>query len=348
MAIEHNKDLHIELLRDELIMTREELDRKFRTHDAFKNIVNEVHSTVVMEELKGKAKSIMEDSLALDEYALIVWDANHRRFAVSDTKGMSQDTRNKAVAALDALIEPPENHVMQEDDHVYLPLSNGQTVYGALCVTNQAYRNAASRGGEVLDLTVNQLTKALGNAVLYETARQLCVTDDKTMIFNHRYLINRLDSEIKRAKRFGHQITCLMIDIDDFKEFNDSFGHLAGDDALSELASLINGTCRDIDIVARFGGEEFTVLLPETGVTGGSNAAERIIKTAAEFAFSAGPSQKASLTVSIGVASYPFHAEDGADLLKQADKALYHAKAAGKNQHQVAASAFLPEEDSIN
>ena len=140
MGIEHNKDLHIELLRDELIMTREELNKRFRTHDAFKSIVNEVHSTVVLEELKSKTKSIMEDSLRLREYALIVWDADDQCFVVSETKGMTKAACKQAVETLDALVEPPSSRMLRKNEHVYLPLSNGQTVYGALCVTDRAYR----------------------------------------------------------------------------------------------------------------------------------------------------------------------------------------------------------------
>jgi diguanylate cyclase (GGDEF)-like protein len=348
MAIEHNKDLHIELLRDELILTREELAKRFRTHDAFKSIVSEMHSTIVWDELKTKTKEIIEGELRLKAYALIVWDSGDNCFIVSETKGMTKVARQEALESVEAQIDPPDASMIKENDLVYLPLSHGQTTYGALCVPDAAYRGSGTESGEVLHLTVNQLTKAIGNAVAYEAARQLCVTDDKTMVYNHRYLVNRLNVEIKRAKRFGHQITCLMIDIDDFKDFNDTYGHLAGDDALKELAATITRCCRDIDILARFGGEEFSVLLPETGVTGGAAAADRIIKSVGGHGFPAGTGREAPLTVSIGVACYPFHAEDGDDLLKQSDIALYRAKTAGKNRYKVGDSAFGPEEGQIN
>lgn len=339
MGIEHNKDLHIELLMDEVHLMRGELRKRFLSNETFRDIVSQVHSTVRMEELRENTKNIIETSLGIKTYALVIWDSRDGYYIVKETIGLTATEKSRAIKAIEASIQLNKGGTKAKHNMVSLPLSQGKAVLGALCLTEDAYRDVSEHKREVMVMTIHQLTKAIENSVLYEAARKMCVTDDKTRLFNHRYLVNRLDLEIKRAKRFDRQMSCLMLDVDDFKDFNDRFGHLAGDDALTELGRIIKSVCRDIDIVARFGGEEFTVVLPETGVNGAETAASRILNAVRKHSFDTGKGSRSGLTVSIGVACFPIHAREGSNLLKQSDGALYAAKHAGKNKHVVAALA---------
>lgn len=335
MAIEYNKDLHIELLRDELILTREELEKKYITHNAFREIVNEVHSTVRMDELKGRSQAIIETILCLNAYALLVWGSTEKKFIIARSKNMKDKDKKEALRVLEQLATRPGEELL-ESELVYLPLNEGKAVFGALCMPADVHRQAVRGKGEIMQLATGQLTKAIENSVLYESARKLALTDDKTLLFNHRYLVNRLDFEIKRATRYNRELALLMIDIDDFKDFNNAYGHMKGDDVLSEMAGLIKRTCRDIDIVARFGGEEFTVVLPETDKYGAEPVASRVLEAVKRYRFTTGRGFDASLTISIGIASYPEHAKYATEVLELADRALYRAKKAGKDRFEVA------------
>jgi diguanylate cyclase (GGDEF)-like protein len=197
-------------------------------------------------------------------------------------------------------------------------------------------------------------SKAASNIELRRTHRKLeeqSRTDGLTGLYNHRYFQERLTAEVARARRFGKPLTLLMIDVDGFKQFNDSFGHPEGDKVLKAFAGLLLSETRsDVDVVARYGGEEFVVLLPETGVGAATVAAERLqdqlavgqrpaesvaeaIRMATEgqtFATSEGVAGR--ITVSVGIAAYPEQAATALELVTNADRALYMAKRLGKNR----------------
>ena len=162
---------------------------------------------------------------------------------------------------------------------------------------------------------------------------RLCRLDGLTGVYNHRFLQQMLDAEISRCDRYGHHISMLMIDVDDFKRYNDVNGHPAGDKLLRELAELLQEQTRAADFVARYGGEEFAIVLTETDKAGGATFAERLVLTVAQTPFDHEESQpQGSLTVSIGVAGCPEDAAAKNQFIKMADVALYRAKTAGKNQ----------------
>ena len=135
--------------------------------------------------------------------------------------------------------------------------------------------------------------------------------------------------EVKRAQRYDLALSLIMIDLDHFKEFNDTYGHLEGDGLLRKIAQILKSSLRETDLVARYGGEEFSVILPETDKEGASIAAERVRKTISEQTFG---EVGAKMTISLGVASYPDDACLRADLIRQADEALYRAKREGRNR----------------
>ncbi len=160
---------------------------------------------------------------------------------------------------------------------------------------------------------------------------KMAVTDGLTMLYNHRFFVRRLNEEFKRAKRYNTDISYLMIDIDDFKKVNDTYGHQKGDIVLQKIARVIKKSVRETDVVGRYGGEEFAVLLPHTNKEDAFNLAQRIRKAVRNFK----PDffgEEALITVSVGVATFPENGvETVDDFIRRADDRLYQAKHKGKD-----------------
>ena len=179
---------------------------------------------------------------------------------------------------------------------------------------------------------------ALDNALLLKRAEALSVTDDLTHLYNSRYLNSVLRRETKRASRSGRPLSLLFIDLDGFKAVNDTHGHLCGSQALVEAAAVIRGSARETDVVARFGGDEFALVLPDTGGEGAFAVGERIRERIAAQQFLADDGLDIHLTVSVGVATLPDVAASAEELVQAADKAMYRVKESGKNGIQAAAA----------
>jgi diguanylate cyclase (GGDEF)-like protein len=177
---------------------------------------------------------------------------------------------------------------------------------------------------------------ALDNALLLKRAEALSVTDDLTHLYNSRYLNSVLRRETKRASRSGRPLSLLFIDLDGFKGVNDTHGHLFGSRALVEAAAVIRGSARETDVVARFGGDEFALVLPDTGSEGAFAVGERIRERIAAHTFLVGDGLAIRLTVSVGVATLPDVAASADELMQAADKAMYVVKESGKNGIQAA------------
>ena len=179
-------------------------------------------------------------------------------------------------------------------------------------------------------LETKRLQKLAGEREFY---KQLSNCDEMTGLANYRSCQETLENETERAKRYGRLLSIMMIDIDDFKCCNDTYGHLAGDAAMMQIAGLIKKQTRTSDFVARYGGEEFMVILPETTIEEASFVAERIREAIEQHPFvSEECTPIASLSVTIGLSSLPDRASTKKDLIRTADIALYKGKASGKNK----------------
>jgi diguanylate cyclase (GGDEF)-like protein len=169
---------------------------------------------------------------------------------------------------------------------------------------------------------------AIENANLYWQA----TTDRMTKLFSHHYFQQNLEEEIARAHRYGTPLSLIMFDIDHFKKFNDTYGHLQGDLIIKDIAKILRGSVRTIDFTARYGGEEFAVILPEVNAKGAAVVAERIRKTIEQYSFS-GEEGPLFVTVSMGVAEFkPARIRSASQLIAEADKALYQSKEMGRNR----------------
>ncbi len=180
---------------------------------------------------------------------------------------------------------------------------------------------------QIAELFGMQAAIAIENACLREKLHQLSVTDGMTGAFNYRHFRESLEREIARGKRWKRSLAIVMIDIDNFKKYNDTFGHQQGDLALRTVTRILQEGARASDIVARYGGEELIVILPETDGQGGLVIAEKLRRGVEEHDF-----PNARVTVSSGVASYPADGQTPDELVAAADAALYAAKRLGKNR----------------
>lgn len=216
---------------------------------------------------------------------------------------------------------------------VAIPLVCGNRVLGVLEGIREGHDAHSFKKSEValLDALSPSLASALANAVRIAEAERLSQTDDLTKLHNARYLRQFLLNEIRRARRYGTSVAALFLDLDDFKRVNDLHGHLVGSHTLMEMAAVILASVRDMDAVARYGGDEFVIVLPDTGTELAGVVAERIREKISQFEFTGGRRLKLSLTASFGVATFPHHASSPQQLIACADTAMYQAKAANKN-----------------
>jgi diguanylate cyclase (GGDEF)-like protein len=207
-------------------------------------------------------------------------------------------------------------------------------VIGARAVSAGNYDVKAPSGGgkEIQELAqaFSCMVETLSSS--RDQLTQRANTDSLTGLYNHRYFQQRIAEEINRAERYNHNLSLLMIDIDFFKMFNDSYGHPAGDSVLRNLAQTLLKNVRDTDTAVRYGGEEFAVILPETDLDEASLLAERVRMAVHNGSLADALDEQVSITISVGLATYPLHCADRVGLISAADVALYQAKSLGRNR----------------
>jgi diguanylate cyclase (GGDEF)-like protein len=208
-----------------------------------------------------------------------------------------------------------------------LYLDSGKNQSGA--TPSQSLSDAQERMVKTL---AEHLALAVANLNLRETLRMQSIRDPLTDLFNRRYMEESLERELRRALRKKLPLSVMMIDVDHFKQFNDTFGHEAGDTLLRELAHLFRTQLRAEDIACRYGGEEFTLILPEASIESASQRAEQLLRSASESLIEYRSKKLERVTVSIGVACYPQHGATADTLVRAADQALYRAKESGRNR----------------
>ena len=223
-----------------------------------------------------------------------------------------------------------------------LPLAGREHRIGALVAFDRAPASARPklqpRLLQSITLLLEPAAMALESALLLKRAEELSVTDDLTQLYNSRYLNLVLRRETKRASRSGRPLSLLFIDLDGFKGVNDTHGHLYGSRALVEAAGIIRGCARETDVVSRFGGDEFAIVLPDTGGEGAYAVGERVRDRVAAHPFLADDGLNMHLTASVGVATLPDVAASAEELVAAADKAMYAVKESGKNGIQAASA----------
>lgn len=222
-----------------------------------------------------------------------------------------------------------------------LPLTVDADAVGVLQVSCE---RAVDRSGVALlqDLA-RALAVAVRNAETFEKTKRLTFTDDLTTLYNSRFMALYLDRELKRCRRTRSPLSLLFMDLDGFKNVNDTHGHLAGSRTLVEVGAVLEKTVRDADILIRYGGDEFVIIFPETPLSGAMVIAERIRQVIGNTRFLLESMEiEAHVSASIGIAAYPESADDVRSLITSADRAMYEAKALGKDRVVAARPLAFP------
>lgn len=217
---------------------------------------------------------------------------------------------------------------LQLSEFLISPLWIKDKPQGIIIVDNYVTKKAISETDvRIFNMFVEQAAGAIENSRAFEDTLIKAHTDTLTTLWNHGYFQYRLDEEILKARSANHELCVMMIDLDDFKKFNDTYGHIHGDNALKDIARTFKENCRPVDILCRYGGEEFSIILPLTNRNEAYLIAETLRKNLSEKEI-----LKNKFTVSIGLAAFPQDGTDKDILLRKADVALYKAKREGKNR----------------
>ena len=209
---------------------------------------------------------------------------------------------------------------------------HGRAAEGGALLIPECGRGFREKDLEIARLVAAHAQAAIQNAERYHQAKERAFVDDVTGAYNARYLFTALDHEIRRAERYGTQLSLLFLDIDRFKLVNDNHGHLVGSRTLRRLSEVLAQCIRQVDTLARYGGDEFTILLVDTSLDSGIQIAERIRAAVAAAHFETRGSAPLQVTVSIGVSAFPMHGRGAEALIDMADKAMYRSKSLGRDR----------------
>jgi diguanylate cyclase (GGDEF)-like protein len=301
--------------------------------------------------------ALIGETLNLDEYCLMMIDEGSNKLTIRASHGMSDTILTNVNVAVGegvsgrvAATGKPVliQDISREDSFFYYRGSNiregsflgvplklrDQKVIGVINAHKPDPNQFSENDLNLFKAVAEQVSISLENALAYQKTQEMTNRDELTNLYNRRYFFERFEKEVERAKRYERILSVMMIDIDHFKNYNDTFGHLKGDDLLVQLSRLLERNMRKADVIARYGGEEFLVMLPETDKDAAKVAAEKIRKAAENHDFHLGQADigPGKITLTVGISSLPKDALDALDLLDLADKALYFGKAQGRNR----------------
>ncbi len=339
----------------EILRLRDEIERQALLSKAVRKF-NEGLSKLDSEEFWSYVAQVSAELLQAEYGSLLIYDEDEKTLMAKAAVGkdvaiLNQDRgtvghriaarvlqQGKPLVVTDVnntgMSPAPAERKYKTRSFLSYPIVIGSRKIGVLNVTDKVDGSAYNEYDlQLLDAVTPQLAVALDRVKLERKAgkyEQLSITDPLTGLLNRRYLEERLDEEIKRTRRYGYAMSFMMIDVDEFKSYNDTYLHTAGDKVLQTLARHMKNSLRGADVAARYGGEEFSILLPQTALTEAKAIAERLREEVATAEF---PNRK--ITISIGVATFSPNIKTAEELISAADKALYEAKHKGRNNVQI-------------
>ncbi len=299
--------------------------------------------------------AVLKARLRAGRVSLFLKSKDPGQLTIVGTAGLDKQVRDEAILTLGegiagelaqrqrvALVReagrdgPATNRSYKRSSYMIAPLVQDHDVVGVICVTDR-FEHGPFRDEDLayLQAFAETAAQAVFNGLQYRAADELATIDELTQLFNRRYFNRVLPQEVVRSLRYKHDLTLAMIDVDHFKQYNDSMGHQAGDRALAAVSRVLSESFREADIVVRYGGEEFVVIMPETSRKEGNGvgfvhrARESVQDLGLEFEGPQG--RKRVLTISGGVATLPAQAKSWEELVELADRALFRAKEAGRN-----------------
>lgn len=328
------------------------LEREFFKRNRELIITSALSNTFISSENIGSVFDDLLDKVLLISDLGVGWvvTRSEERFVLQGLKGASLEFRNKLESGKldfvyeEALVSGDPLYVIESDGKagrdefdkegitflVAIPLRAGGEVMGFVVLANRSDVRFDFDLASLLSIVGGNLSLIAEKISLFQEARHLAETDALTGLYNVRHFYEALEAEISRTERYSTTFSVLMFDIDDFKAINDAHGHQAGDEVLRLTGAIMKNAARKTDLIARYGGEEFMALLPNTNRDDALTLAARI-KEAVESEQFLG-SKGVRITLSGGIATYPYDARDASGLLNAADKAMYEAKAAGKKK----------------
>ncbi|HZR57316.1 MAG TPA: sensor domain-containing diguanylate cyclase [Terriglobales bacterium] len=314
---------------------------------AINAIAQQMTAVLDLKELLNKVCLLVHDafqaahvSVLLKEEDELVLNAHHGNLTPQIPEGgrFSAVTGlwGRSLRATKTLIEndsknDPEyvNFYLETGSRMCIPLVSFGQPLGVLVLDNAEANTFNVHDMQPLESVADICATAIQNAHYVERVKQLAYLDGLTGIFNRRFFELRMVEELDRARRFGAGMAVIMVDIDHFKRLNDEFGHLLGDEVLRQISSIFHQQLRKIDVVCRYGGEEFAILLSQTDPQHALTVAEKLRSVVEGWQF---PGVPRSVTISVGAANYPDHGTTRDELVKAADAGLYSAKQAGRNR----------------
>ncbi len=341
----------IEKLRNE----RDKLQEKVIELYILYNVSKALSFPLQLNELFELSMHLIATSLQAEKYAILLFNESKNQLFIQASSGLSEETvrnlnfkegegivweainKNKPLLINDTsgydIHKFYKGFEKEIGSYLCVPLRVvGGNVIGAL-VTHSKEKNAyGEREVELYSKIAEHIATAIENALIFQKTIELSYKDPLTHLFNRRYFFERLEKEVQRASRYGRVLSLLMIDVDSFKAYNDRMGHLKGDIVLKQIANIMSQKLRSHDVLARFGGEEFMALLPETSKSSAAAVAEKLRAEIEAFHFEGEELQpKNNLTVTIGISAFPQDAMDSFQLINLADKAMYEGKKIGGN-----------------
>ena len=317
---------------------------------------NEIYSILNFKQLLNSALLTIIGQLGIQHAFALMFDSSRHTFSRNFQKGLREKEilklkfrgesnlarfflRHEVPIYVDELDKDSEQKRYREKlkklkIHIIAPIVYSERLQGIIGIGEKLYGNEISQTDfELFHVLVNIISISIENALHYEEVKNLSLTDGMTNLHNYRYFSIRLKEELNRAKRNKAKVSLLILDIDHFKNYNDTLGHQAGDEALRTLGRVLKSTVRDEDVVSRYGGEEFCIILPgisKNDITPLGERVRRIIELHQFYKERVQPTGR--LTVSLGGATYPDDAKESDELIQKADQALYRAKNLGRNQ----------------
>lgn len=320
---------------------------------------NEIYSILEFKQLVNAALLTIIGQIGLQESFILLYDHYTRQYSDKYFKGFKEEQVSTVHFSANSEVEKyfikhrapqyVKDMVKNEAFSEYAgklekievicvaPIIYSEKFQGIVGIGKKLYgRDFDQSDYEYFHILINVLSVSIGNSRMYQNMKNLSLTDGMTKLGNYRYFKGRLTEELLRGKRNNTTVSLIILDIDNFKNYNDTLGHQAGDEALKLVGQILKNTVRDEDIVSRYGGEEFCIILPGITKRGIFSMGERIRKSVEKTKFykeEIQPGKK--LTISLGAASFPDDDQEFEGLVKKADEALYQAKRAGKNQLKI-------------
>jgi len=342
-----NRELHVAM--SELDFRLMDLDQAYKKFAALYRITSIVQHTVRELEVLEEIVDGITTELGFASAAILLLDEERQELVMTADRGYHANLMRipygggitwRAVLSRDIVFIPD---VSKEPEYVSggsngvseiaIPLIFADKVIGVLDIESSADRPVQPYDLNLLQSLASQVALTILHAQHVAKVETDATIDALTGLYNYRYFLGLLDQEFKRAVHYNRPLALIILDIDYFKQYNDTYGHPPGNEILRQVAQITKTNCRDVDFIVRYGGEEFVVLLPETSMIEAYDIAERIRIAISKFPFAGRKTQPGgALTVSIGVAAYPQDAYSGREILEHADSALYLAKRSTRNR----------------